>query len=423
MSRWARFRRCAAHQGQSLVIIALANLVLLGALGLVLDAGYDFTMRRAMQNAADTAALSGVKALTENTSSFGILDTVTAVAAQNGVTDPARLTCRVLKNDLSDYGPCTNTPYALGTNASAVRVSVSETHQTFVMRALGIATSGTAATATAQVTLLVRLPNNQAPFIPCGIQTAVVDENGNITGYQDILQTSGTYTYGTGLSAVSYAATLETPGEGVKIADSAYAFNTVEDAPNLNAGPRFLLHKGSGSAANGIQRCNTGSSSWKGFNGSITGYIDLLDNYLQFQGGGDYSGANPSFPGAYKPDSVANNGPGPSTITSGKGGIAQAGQGNQVGPASNVPGAGGCKAGVDPNNCVLILPIVDNSVQGTNGTNNYVAVRMYAAFFITSNNNGGEHYGQIIHHYPPNLTGSPVYTVGADGIKIYGLVQ
>jgi hypothetical protein len=88
-----------------------------------------------------------------------------------------------------------------------------------------------------------------------------------------------------------------------------------------------------------------------------------------------------------------------------------------------VPGAGGCKGGVPADNCVLILPIVDNSVQGGGGggANNDVAVRLYAAFFITTN--GHEHYGQLIRNYPPNLTGSPVYTVGDDGIKIYSLVQ
>jgi Flp pilus assembly protein TadG len=50
-------------QGQTLVVIALAVTVLLGAVALGVDAGYGLTQRRVMQNAADAAAIGAGKLL------------------------------------------------------------------------------------------------------------------------------------------------------------------------------------------------------------------------------------------------------------------------------------------------------------------------------------------------------------------------
>lgn len=50
-------------EGQTLVIVAAAIAVLLGALALGLDWGYGFTQRRVSQNAADAASLSAARAL------------------------------------------------------------------------------------------------------------------------------------------------------------------------------------------------------------------------------------------------------------------------------------------------------------------------------------------------------------------------
>src|SRR3712207_6965103 len=44
-------------RSQTLVLFALAQFVLLSALGLAIDGGYLYMKRRAMQNAADAAAL------------------------------------------------------------------------------------------------------------------------------------------------------------------------------------------------------------------------------------------------------------------------------------------------------------------------------------------------------------------------------
>lgn len=53
-------------QGQALVVIALACAVLMASLALAVDWGYGLTQRRAMQNAADAAALASARLLAAN---------------------------------------------------------------------------------------------------------------------------------------------------------------------------------------------------------------------------------------------------------------------------------------------------------------------------------------------------------------------
>src|SRR5712691_11679211 len=57
----ARFRR--DQVGQTLVVVALALTVLLGAVALGIDAGYGLTQRRVMQNAADGGTIAAAKLL------------------------------------------------------------------------------------------------------------------------------------------------------------------------------------------------------------------------------------------------------------------------------------------------------------------------------------------------------------------------
>jgi Flp pilus assembly protein TadG len=54
------------EEGQALVVVALAAVVLMAALALALDSGYGFTQRRAMQNAADAGALAAARLIAGN---------------------------------------------------------------------------------------------------------------------------------------------------------------------------------------------------------------------------------------------------------------------------------------------------------------------------------------------------------------------
>src|SRR6266851_5884010 len=54
------------EEGQALVVVALAAVVLMAALALALDSGYGLTQRRAMQNAADAGALAAARLIAGN---------------------------------------------------------------------------------------------------------------------------------------------------------------------------------------------------------------------------------------------------------------------------------------------------------------------------------------------------------------------
>jgi Flp pilus assembly protein TadG len=452
------------RRGQALVFLALVMIVLIGGLGLALDGGFNFAQRRAMQNAADAAALAGAKALSINdVSTMPVRTTVQTVAGRNGIANPtnsAELTCVYLNNSLqplkmtdgSDM-PCgdnlpTGGNFPPGINVSAVRVTVTETHTTFVMRALGIRTSSTSATATAQVQVLNSLPNSQVAFIICGINAVKVDADGNPirSGGNpvtiDLLETLTT----PGLIFSGDSTTYKVTNEPAKIADSAYAIDWKLNPtlPDYNLSPRFKIHDNSGNPE-AFARC-TAPTSFMGFNGRTLGSIEIVDNALHMQCTTPICTPTSTTPWQYTSGNTgqADGGPwtascdfcgsttfGPVYNSTGdatlrRGGLSQTLQGNAAGLAARVSGAGGCPTTSDQatiGNCVMILPIADNSVKGGNGANAVLAVRAFAAVYITKNNNGTEHYGQLIKNYPVSLAGTPTWTTGSSGVQVIRLVR
>ena len=423
-----------AKRGQTIVLFALTNIVLLGMLGLALDGGFLLAKRRQMQNAADAAALAGATALAGNNGNFlTTLATVRTIAQQNGVQDPtdgSQLTCTYLDNNLQPLtsplpSACNDLPFANGTAVSAVRVTVHETHSTFVMRALGIATTGSGATATAQIQRITTLANLQVPFLPCGINSKTVGANGQVNGTKSMLVINGQYVYNPGdASYLLYTASWQDANGNVRIEDSAYSYDMNPDPlhynppggttlwPNPN---RFLIHTSSGNDANGIERCSAnGYSAWKGYNGAVTGTIDITQT-LPLQGA-----VSPAYypPGAVSPANMLPL----NTYASGLGGLVYAGTGQRTGPASSVPGSGGCA----PNqavNCILLLPILDNAVGSGNGSNGVLTARTYEAFYMTANGNENEHYGALVKNWHPSINGSPTYTIGSGGVTSIVLVR
>jgi hypothetical protein len=128
-----------------------------------------------MQNAADAAALRGAFDLTVLPSGPGqaLCDAV-AIAEQNGVPGTGCLNSNIAVTFLNDAGAV-----VLPAQATTVSVTVAETHTTFFLDVLGIATSGTSASATAQVQIPtglggappIGLYNNQSgPARNCGGQ-------------------------------------------------------------------------------------------------------------------------------------------------------------------------------------------------------------------------------------------------------------
>lgn len=78
---FSRFER-----GQSIILVALALIVLLGLVALSLDGGYAYANRRVAQNAADAAALAGARELCMGNEEDAARAQAIAYAAANNVT-------------------------------------------------------------------------------------------------------------------------------------------------------------------------------------------------------------------------------------------------------------------------------------------------------------------------------------------------
>jgi Flp pilus assembly protein TadG len=164
--------------GQILILFAFFLTAMVGVLALSVDLGVSFTERRAMQNAADAAALTGARVVAKSASTSGLTaqSSVTTVAGQNamklGTLDP--VSCSYVNDSDAVVGSCSGTPPS---SATGVKVSVSETHPTFFIRAVpgGAKTVSVSATATAHV-MMVQAPSD-GPFLPCS--TAALAGNTN----------------------------------------------------------------------------------------------------------------------------------------------------------------------------------------------------------------------------------------------------
>ena len=393
MRRRAHLVANRAHRGQTLVLFALAQLVLLAALGLAIDGGYLFVQRRAMQNAADAATMAGAQAIAQNLTDTEVTAAAVNAAARNGVTDAVQVTCRFFTNSYpaGTIQACSSTGTAMSALATAftgVEVRVAEQHATFVLRAVGTPEAGTAATAAAQVQTAGKI--TVGPFVVCAIDTAVYSapasyKGGGIFVKNGIFPDSGKPSYIRndgydncgGYSCAKTAVNSSTGGP--QINPNAYAYLDASLTPIKNnqgnnaVGPVFLIH-----APNGISVCNDNSSSFKGINTNTT--------VVAAPNGQGYWAEN-----AFAP-----------IITTG----------NITSVQATVEGINGCVAGAALDNCIMILPIVDNSGPGGTGSNAALAWRMLGAFYIKELSNG-QHSGALIKNYTIVGDGSAIFVPGA----------
>ena len=120
-------RVIAAENGQTLIMVALALVVLIGFLALAVDVGHTYAERRKMQNAADAGALAGAWELC-----FGTGDPL--VTAEYYAED-----LNGAQDAVASYSP----------NAWTVDVVASETADMFFAQVIGIPTMDVAAEAAA----------------------------------------------------------------------------------------------------------------------------------------------------------------------------------------------------------------------------------------------------------------------------------
>jgi Flp pilus assembly protein TadG len=129
--------RVARHQeGQIIVIFALALVALIAMVGLVLDGGSAFAMRRDEQSAADLAALAGANDYLLNADATLATTRARGVAATNGFTHGVN-------------GVAVNVSITT-TNGAEVKVDISAPHRNNFSSIVGMPTWSVATTATAQ---------------------------------------------------------------------------------------------------------------------------------------------------------------------------------------------------------------------------------------------------------------------------------
>jgi Flp pilus assembly protein TadG len=135
-----RARRARRESGQTLPIICLFMVVLLGFGGLVIDLGNGYLQRQQAQNAADAAALAGAEAVP--TGDY-------LAAAQQMATTNGKAGDQVSV----DYN---------GTDS--VTVTVTRTSSTYLLNLFGKASIPVTATATAQIAALAQVSGHVAPY-------------------------------------------------------------------------------------------------------------------------------------------------------------------------------------------------------------------------------------------------------------------
>jgi Flp pilus assembly protein TadG len=390
----SRLRRCVGSrhtEGQTLVLFALMSLVLLAGLGLVIDAGVDYANRRVMQNAADLAALAGTRAISrQNTTQPQVKSVVESTAIANGVASASLVTCKYVNSSRTEIGNCDNHTNLspIDSDVVGVEVKVSETHTTFVMRAIGIMNSGTAATSMAQVQPANISLITDALIAVCGVDTATTGgTTHSILETEQVLDTLDPNPNPSPSPSPLYmtAATFDAP-----IQSDAYSYDW--NQRDSNTGTMTLLYAGAPEfiiQGSDIARCKK-SSSWNGL-------INVPDNTTAVEMRSN------AFDQAQQIDSKTGD------LASG------------TGPYHTINGPNGCvRNQTMTGGCVILLPIIDNYRANLSDTTN-IYVRAWGAFAVTQA--GGEYYGRLIKNYPVHGDSTISWTPDYDGPITITLVK
>jgi Flp pilus assembly protein TadG len=162
------------------VLLALILTVLVGMTGLGVDYGYATLERRALQNAADAAALTGARRLIQNLSPVNDVNTI---AGRNATT--TSVACDYVNAADTVTGSCTSVP---SDTSDGVRVVATNTRDTYFMRLLGVNTVTVSAQSTARVTSMQNTTTNPASSAPYEAGNALFI----VCGYDTMLYSGGT---------------------------------------------------------------------------------------------------------------------------------------------------------------------------------------------------------------------------------------
>jgi Flp pilus assembly protein TadG len=195
-----------------MVLLALCTTGLLALAGLALDGGRAYAERREMQNAADSAAMAGTRALdqiiTGKTTAAGTIDTAAKDAAEKNGAERSTVTCQLVRFDRSIIGACPAAGVldaAVKAQAAGVAITLSNTEDTFFMKVVGSSTFTAAADATAQI----GQPGGSfaAPFLVCATAPGHIPQ---------ILVPDATTTSGFKVNNAAIGATYDIFGNDIK---------------------------------------------------------------------------------------------------------------------------------------------------------------------------------------------------------------
>lgn len=371
------------RRGQTIVLFALMSLVLIAGLGLVIDAGVDYAQRRIMQNAADLAALAGARAISQQvTVTPRIRQVVEDAAVANGVPASALSApdfCQFINNSQSVIGSCNNN--ALSAAVTGVRVRVAETHTTYFMRAIGINTSGTAASSMAEVQITTTMLSSDVLMAVCGIETATTS-GGKYSILTDSLQDDEFAPVPSPGSPRPQILKATDPIATIKGGAYSYDWNSRDastgafPSPAATA-PEFII-QGPNTA-----KCRK-PATWDGLI-----QVDADNNPIVIDRGED---SFYSFALTWQTSDLpnGNSSPAPGAVCPTV----------RSGPCRTINGPQGCVKWQNPDSgCIMLLPITDNyRANGTDSKDLQVYARAWGAFLVTKV--GSEYRGRMIKNYP-----------------------
>lgn len=401
-----RHHRSEPPRGQTLVLFALMSLLLLAGLGLIFDAGLDYSNRRTMQNAADTAALRGARVIAQKAAYADAPDymngyvktEVENTAVANGVPSAANVICEYITDALVTSS-CADGPIPSG--VTGVKVRVSETHTPIVMRALGVTTTGTAASSAAQVQMVKGIFSHDFPFGVCGVDTAVF--GGSPTSILTTEIETDPDLSNPSPSPLDYRVAVDP----YSIEPSAYSYDwNVRNADGSfydYGGPQFIIY------GNGIENCGIGD--WKG---------------LVLRADSERAQVNLYTASTWNPLDL------PVIVTVIK---ASASTIDDVSPNRSINGPQGCKADAYPNGCIVVLPIGDSdpwcptygrctysSQEEQEDNQTAIKGRRWGAFYIEYDGGTGQYLGRLVKNFPMHTDGvtgwDPSYYVGPLNVTI-----
>lgn len=254
-----RHRRSrTTERGATLIFVVATITGLLAISGVVVDGGFLYAERRQQQNASDSAAMAGARALDQfqrglNPSETAVWNAVVTASVSNG-SDLDEVVCTLVDEvgEPITSNPSCPRPGALGPQpaarldeATGVAVETAATRPTSFMSIMGISEMRAPADATATLQAVIRLPRGSAPFMVCGSSPADLK-----AAMEEEFPERGTYTPKSG----------DTPATPLIVrSGSSWVVNSaaVYD-PVTGAGPAFRIHGPQ------IARCGGHGASFKG---------------------------------------------------------------------------------------------------------------------------------------------------------------